>query len=218
MQFKKVKLADASRKDLVTVAVMHGLEVDKQDKPQLIALLKQAGFDKDEINVIVEAPKAHEAPSGDVLTRSEVCVWDGNDQYGIKRARRLIHIQIPNQDRPGGDREVAVGINGTHLFIARNTPSLVPEEYVESLSHAVETKYDPSPDPEQPLSTGRFVQRYPFQRVPIADDSVLVKPNGQPYEKATAKDVAEYKAKRMEAEIAEDQRLRKLMREKGMVA
>lgn len=215
----QVKITEATEDQLRVFALQLGLEVADAGKDALPGLLKKAGYMRDTIPVIEEAPSAERpAHTPDTLERSEVCVWDGSDEFGIKRARRMVYIQIPNQDKPGGEHPVCVGINGSRIDILRNTPSLVPEEYVESLDHAIETKYDPSSDPLHALSRPRFVQRYPVQRVAIPDDSVLRDPRGRPYQKATEKDVKAYKEKRMAKEMELAQKDRQRLRDQGLVA
>lgn len=219
MKQTRVKIAEATPDQLATFAAILGLEVKSQDKAELAALISSSGYQGDEITVIEDAPRASKAPeSNDVLQRSEVAVWDGTDEFGIKRARRLIYIQIPNQDRPGGEQPVPAGVNGNNMHIKRNTPSLVPEEFIESLDHAIEKRYDPSPEDTKALTAPRYVQRYPFQRVPIPDESVLVNPHGKPYKMAQPEDVVAYKKKRVKAEMARDQEARERMKSKGLVA
>ncbi len=216
-KFEEISLEEASRAQVAMFAAIYGLDVDgRAGKDAIIMELQNAGYQRDTIRVAKVADRDH-GLAVDMLARSQVNVWDGDDQYGIKRARRMIYINIPNQDRPGGDEAVAVGVNGVTMYIARNTPSLVPEEYIESLSHALETRFEPSQDPQQSLSRPRVVQRYPFQVIPIPDESVIANAHGKPYEPCSPSDVKEYKAKlaAKETELAEAQRER--LRQKGLL-
>lgn len=219
LKFQEIAIDKAELAQLVEFAVMMGLEVDgKANQADVIALIRSAGYAGKSIRIMVSAPSPNTRKSSDPLATSEAFVWDGTDEYGIKRARRMIYIQIPNQDRPGGDREVPVSINGTSLFIKRNTPSLVPEEYVEALDHAHETHYDPSSDPEQPLAPPRHVQRYPYQRLSISGKEVLVNPKGEAYKSAKPEDVEKYKAERAKKELEVDKRKRDRLAQQGLVA
>lgn len=57
-----------------------------------------------------------------------------------KHARMIINIQP--QDKPGGDRDVFVAVNGVGYLIKRGKNVSVPAPVVEVLQHAIETIYD----------------------------------------------------------------------------
>ena len=221
LKFQEIEIAKATRDQLTQFAVLLGLEITKQNKDDIITLIKSAGYESNTICVVISASSPQSRAGGDPMQTSEVSVWSGQDEFGLKRARRMIYILIPNQDRPGGDREVPVSINGTTLYIKRNTRSLVPEEYVEALDHAVETHYDSNPDPvaEDPFSgPPRHVQRYPYQRVAIPGREAVVSPKGVPYDLANIVDVEEYKAARVEKQQEQDDRKRARLASQGLVA
>ncbi len=90
----------------------------------------------------------------------EVPSWEGT--FGdSKKLRRLTCVNVMRRDTPGGHEPVCVSVNGTRLDIPRGKDCVVPIEYVEVLSHAIERRW--ISDLEHGLTDYQDVPQFPFQ-------------------------------------------------------
>lgn len=224
MEIQRIDIHEATYQQLATFAkVALGLDIqtggaNKMTGDQIIAVMRQAGYGMDHINLSAPAEPVSVTQQN---YASEVYVFDGTDKYGLNRVRRLINITIPNQDKPGGSEEVPIGINGSHMYVKRNTPSLVPEEYVESLEHAIETRYIPNTDPVslEPFADRRDVMRYPMSVIPIdANQSMLHPKTGKPYKIADRTLYERYLEAFAAKDLETSDRNKKRLQQQGLVA
>lgn len=189
---------DTLRMFAVTVL---GLDIGSESKDAIIGKMKSAGYNLNTIAILeppemIDVNKAS-AKRGDAMDLSEIIVEDGTDEFGFKRIRRFVNIRIPASEAPGGHRPVPINVNGNNLYVERNTESLVPEEHVEALMHATETRYEPNHDNDlEPLAKGRIVARYPFQRIPITVNEPINLKTGKPHVMSSLDALKRYRTKR----------------------
>lgn len=162
-----VKMSEASMKQLMDFAtIMMGLDVPKaaKAKADVIAIIEAAGWVMDTIPTL---QKAAEVP--------DLCDSEGNprprtfqhDFNGKGVMRECVAINIPEQDKPGGQEPVPVAVNGSQMWITRNKKVVIPVEYVEVLENAEQFIYPETRDGlnEEGLGEPRVVKAYPFSYV-----------------------------------------------------
>ena len=146
MAKKEIPINNATATQLAQYAnVMCGLDVTPQTGfAKIRALMANAGFEPEAI--IIEEKALDEAPKRKVL--------DGGEK------RKFVKIIIPNQEGPGGQLPVPVGVNGRVALIQRGIPVDVPEEYVHVLTNAERVIFDSGKNGE--LINPRKVPQHPF--------------------------------------------------------
>lgn len=132
---------------------------NRETAQQMRAKIKEAGYHADKITIFdatsAEATKERRDAGGRH-------VFKKTDEHG--REREYCRILIPNQDKPGGEEPVPVGVNGRVMYVPRGEPHDVPVEYVEALENAVEFIYEPyDGNGLGGLKPPRTVKSYPFQ-------------------------------------------------------
>jgi hypothetical protein len=125
--------------------VQMGLDVPEGAKiVQIRALLQQAGYTKDTIEV-----------DDDVLvpaTKPEAAAASGKTK-----------IIVATQEGPGGDRPIFVSVNDRPMYVPRGEVVEIPNEFVHVLSNAKQIVYEATD--AQGLGRAREVLTYPFQIV-----------------------------------------------------
>lgn len=144
---RTVKVDEAKLSELLYFAdVQMGLDIpDGAKMVQIKALIRQAGYSKDTIEVDDDvlvptaSPRAAAAANGDKT------------------------IIISTQEGPGGDRPVFVSVNDRPMYIPRGEEVTIPVEFVEVLSNAKQVVYEATD--AAGLGKSREVLTYPFQVV-----------------------------------------------------
>lgn len=152
-EFKRKSAKDATPEEVRQYARFNGLEIDAgAQKQTVLDKMKLAGFNVEEITVFeTQKPQASDGGSGTFKNA------DGKDCY---------MIFIPEEDKPGGQEPVPVGVNGSVMLIPRGKDVPVPVEFVLALRNAVMDIYDPVTEGYGGIRKPRHVPAYPFQIVP----------------------------------------------------
>lgn len=137
-----------------------------ENKSTVQAKLQEAGYMSDSfVPVDSIQPSSAKNATAPVGIR-EMTDKDGKAIYrtvdGKREVRMEVKINIPSQDKSGGDEPAIVGVNGVHMFIPRNKDVWVPKEYIGALNNAVAKVYGKS---KQGLGEPREVLAYPFSYV-----------------------------------------------------
>lgn len=162
---KKIKIEDATAKDLFTFATLQlGLDVaNTLNGPQLISKIRTAGWQHDEIEVPDEEKVEVKETVEDGGESDRVGVYYRTREIGGEKQRRaFMNITIPENERVGGAEHAPVNCNGKQLYIPRNKICAVPIEYVDILSEAEEQTYKQADGPEGGVVEDRKIKTYPF--------------------------------------------------------
>jgi len=156
---RDVALEDATVDDLTWHAKnVLGLDIyPGTGKPKLLAKIKEAGWERANISVPVEAKPVDGEfvkPTSPTPAPQKI----GEDRSG--KNDPMVKIMIPKQAGPGGDRPVSVGVNGTHILIPREEEVEVAARYVLVLQNAVQTEYLQNEETNEVI--GRDVLMHPF--------------------------------------------------------
>lgn len=186
MQFKDVKIADASLLQLRVFAEMGlGMDVPKTANADQIRKMIANVHEGDTINVPVRGDDAAEegtdsappAPAVDTARPAAVApaAVEMDEAALISAFERLdidsrkdpkITIQIHNQAGKGGERPVFVGVNGVGMLLPRNKQITIPYRYFLALTDALAIDYEQVPDEENPGRPDKLIERemhsYPF--------------------------------------------------------
>lgn len=132
-----------------------GLDIGAQEhKSTVLEKLATVGYSSDEITIF--APVDPRKTSGTVGTVK-------NDA-----GKECYNVIIPEENGPGGQEPVPVGVNGNVMLIPRGKECLVPVEYIEVLRNAVRDEYDPVTTGYGGITKPRKVPAYPIQILPAA--------------------------------------------------
>lgn len=162
MKSQKIAVSEATLPQLKAFATtVLGLEVARNATQDIvIGKIREAGYNLDHITVFEEVtPSQRGRTEGSDAKASARVVKTGQDG----RERVYYRILIPNEEKPGGEEPVPVGVNGRSMFIPRGQPVEVPEEYVEVLENAEAYVYEPyDGNGLGGLKPPRAVKSYPF--------------------------------------------------------
>lgn len=160
MKGNKIAIEDADLGQLKTFAqTVLGLEFPRNASGQVVrGKMQEAGYNADFITLFEKVqPGAASHVDGHSARDASRFERDGRTYY---------RILIPNEEKPGGEDPVPVGVNGRSMFIPRGVPSEVPEEYVEVLENAQAYVYEPySGEGLGGLKPPKVVKSYPFSYV-----------------------------------------------------
>lgn len=158
---KTVTIEEATASQLRNFATV-GMQLEMgptTNGPTIISKLREAGFSGDVIPIIQVASPSDNATSFDRSVFEE-------------EGRKYCRINIPANDKPGGQDPVPVGVNGTVIALPRGKDIQVPVEYVEVLKNAVAYHYKPftgfKPDGSMDLGGLNMpdkVSEFPFNTV-----------------------------------------------------
>lgn len=156
MKHERKSAEEATVEEVRQYARFLGLEIEKAEhKATVLAKIGTAGFNTEQITVFEEiAPTP--TPKRTMTVKNRL----GKECY---------KVMIPEEDKPGGEEAVPVGVNGSVMLIPRGQDVLVPVEYVGVLRNAVMDIYDPVKDGLGGIRKPRKVPAYPFQLVPFTD-------------------------------------------------
>lgn len=152
----KKTINDASASELSLYAqTNYGLDVRHTlGKEKILAALRTAGFDGDEI----ETEEATE--TGAQVVRPVVQSLTPAKQS--KGPRRWVELEIHEQEIPGGTEPQPVGVNGSLMYVPRGQRVEIPYEYYEVLKNARGVQYKAAPDEFTPIGEAREVPRLPM--------------------------------------------------------
>lgn len=147
-------IQDATPEELRQFARVMGLEIgDREQSGTVLEKLRTSGYTSDEITIFeATTPKA---------TGKAGVVKD-------EKGRDCMMILIPEEDGPGGQDDVPVGVNGVVFQIKRGQPVKLPLEYIEVLNNAVEYRYPTAGNGQGGIAEPRKVPAIPYQIVPAA--------------------------------------------------
>lgn len=154
----KIALSAATATQLAVFAqTNYGIDANfRAGTDKLIALLRNVGFDGDEIEV--EGPEPIESTATRVMEPVEVVA-------PARPKRRMARIEIATTDTPGsseGREPVPVSVNGSLMYIPRGKAVDVPYEYYEALKNAKYRFYDTPENEFSPVGEAREVPRFPI--------------------------------------------------------
>lgn len=124
------------------------------NRAKLLALLAEAGYDKDFIEIDEDTPVP--------LTRQNVEIEKGAGLDPNRKVRIMLHVD----QSPGGDEPYPVLVNGRRMDIPRGEIVEVPYAYVHVLENARGVGYEPTET--EGLGRAREYQRIPFSVYPDA--------------------------------------------------
>jgi hypothetical protein len=158
MHGKKIAIEEADLGQLKAFAqTVLGLEFPKNASAQVVrGKMQEAGYNADFITVFEQVQPG---PSSHVDGRS------ARDASRVEKesGRVYYRILIPNEEKPGGEEQVPVSVNGRRFDIPRGQVVEVPEEYVEVLENAQAYVYEPySGEGLGGLKAPKVVKSYPF--------------------------------------------------------
>lgn len=167
MSMKRIPIEKASNKELHEYATLFlGIEVKAgANNATLIAKILEVQPDAKDV-VVADAPAPAVVPVADVA-RSQPAIdlsaarGPGSSFHNDPRVKILIN----KEEKPGGDLDVQVGVNGTTFVIQRGVWVEVPYRVIEALQLAIQTIYDPVSDPStgKIVAVPRDVPSYPVQ-------------------------------------------------------
>ena len=162
---QKIAIADASVEQLRNFAeVGLQIEVPKTANSAVItSRLREAGFSGDDIPLIkVQSPTSGKTSFGNSVFKDP------------ETGRQMCRINIPTQEKPGGQEPVPAGVNGVVMLLPRGQDINVPVEYVEVLKNAVSYHYKPYTgfNADGSMSLGGLdnpdkVEEFPFSQVAV---------------------------------------------------
>lgn len=132
----KVAVAEATHEQLLNFARI-ALQIDVKDTDSSDTLqtkIKKAGFNGKEIPLIAMNTPVAGAGSGDGLGFMKRNEKTGKDELWYR-------IVIPEEEKPGGQEPVQVGVNGSVILLPRGKVIPVKAEYIEVLQNAVSYRY-----------------------------------------------------------------------------
>lgn len=152
----RIELQDATAEQLRRFgATILGIEVSgRENREKMLAKFAEVNYGLGFITLPDEAP----VPTGGPRADNAAFNRRTNPDTGKEEVLILLHTE----DKPGGDRAVAVGVNGSQMLIPRGEKVWVPEAYVEVLNNAEEYHYPEYDDGLGGLKKPRVVKSYPF--------------------------------------------------------
>lgn len=150
-----VTIEEATAKQLSVFArLVLGLDLDgRENAPTLRSKIVAAGFSGEQIPDMAELSRPSE-PQRPIGSEEAARITLPNGKPGYR-------INIHKQPVAGGDRPVAVSVNGMAVYIERGKPQEVSEHVYEVLKNAVERTYE-MPEDGRGLPEPREVHSYPF--------------------------------------------------------
>lgn len=161
----KIALNEATATQLAEFATTnYGIDTTfRAGSDKIIALLRSAGFEADEIEL---ADKEAVSPTA---TRVNTPV----EVIGTQNKRRMARISIATMDIPGsteGREPVPVSVNGSLMYIPRGKEVEIPYTYYEALKNATFRQYDAPENEFSPIGAPRDVPRFPMSVISIDPD------------------------------------------------
>lgn len=148
------KIEDATPEEMRQFARVMGLEVgDGEQKRTVTEKLITSGYTSDEISIFEHVSPRTTAKAG---------------VFKDEKGRDCMMILIPEEDSPGGQDDVPIGVNGVVFQVKRGVPVALPLEYIEVLNNAVEFIYPQTRDGQRGMVEPRKVPAFPYQIVSAA--------------------------------------------------
>lgn len=161
MKTERIPFNEADKRQLTNFAKVNlGLDIDgRASETEIRSAIQRAMPDIQEI--ILFDMHSQEATQG-VRSERQSATFMKVDENG--REREYCRILIPIEDKPGGEEQVPVSVNGIRYDIPRGSPQDVPVEYVEALQNAEYYVYEPyTGEGLGGLRKPKVVKRFAFQ-------------------------------------------------------
>lgn len=163
-----VKLSEASRDEMLVFAQQNlGIDLPRNISADQCRAKIKAAWDKDTFPVTVTVGDAAEAPEAPAPFAAPAPPAADNDAERLVSAGGgrdpVVMLILYESERPGGKRDVFVGVNGIGMTIPRGRKVPVPYRYYHIIANAVEDVVTEDEETHE-LITNQ-VPRYPHQVV-----------------------------------------------------